>query len=578
MKLIGKTLMLGFLAAATAVACSSEHQATPGSTQSAGNPAPAAIDGIGAVGMALTLPGGEHISKLTYKLTNGINTYPGSYDVTNTVTPSFVIANVAAGTGYQLTLSATTDDGLSTCSFPSVGTANTQNISVLNRTTTTVNVNMQCVVNAGTDAGNILVNASTSNCPVWNSIVANPVNITLDAGLNVNDSGIPGSSAFFPTSGVAVPANILDGQQLVLVGGATAPNPGGLVFTWTTTGGTLSSPNGQLDPNSTDAGSTNQTIFTCPAAGATTTYTVTLTLSDGADAASCDTKFTTATVPVTCTSLGACGGAPFATSAGGACLLGGVAAGNDPAGFPYITNGTTDPGNPGDFCCSGACGDGAIGSLATTFPSGVGGCTAPATNNGSGCCVSLQPCTTVGQTNCVQCQGNDTAPNANETCTPTEALVVAHDILKGKVTAPGPDGTGSKAAATSCYSCLFNGGCLDDTHFSDTGKECEDALAGGTAAQCQAVMTCVFGSDCASSAVNVCYCGTSNLATTCKGNPAAGPINGSCDTQIAAALGFPLTDGTDNTGHLTDTTLAGGKADQIFQCALSNNCTAVCQN
>jgi hypothetical protein len=189
----------------------------------------------------------------------------------------------------------------------------------------------------------------------------------------------------------------------------------------------------------------------------------------------------------------------------------------------------------------------------------------------------LVPCTTVGQTGCVECQGNDMPPNATMTCTPTEAAVVQRDIDRGFAKAAGPDGSGSKAAATSCYSCLFQGGCLDDTFYGDTAKECEDPLAGGTSAQCLATLSCIFGSSCSSTAVNTCYCGTSILATTCKGNPAAGPINGACASEIAAGLGFSTTDGTDVTAHLTDTTLASGKSDQIFQCALSNQCAKCLQ-
>jgi hypothetical protein len=65
MKLIGKTLMFGLLAGATAVACSSGHQAAPGSSQTVGTPTAGSSSGVGEVGMALTLPGGEHISLLS---------------------------------------------------------------------------------------------------------------------------------------------------------------------------------------------------------------------------------------------------------------------------------------------------------------------------------------------------------------------------------------------------------------------------------------------------------------------------------------------------------------------------------
>ena len=87
----------------------------------------------------------------------------------------------------------------------------------------------------------------------------------------------------------------------------------------------------------------------------------------------------------------------------------------------------------------------------------------------------------------------------------------------------------------------------------------------------------VSGSKCAASAVSTCYCGTAGVATACQGNPAPGPINGACDTQIAAGLGFATTDGTDNANNLTNTTLASGRADQIILCAFNNSCTQCLQ-
>jgi hypothetical protein len=139
-------------------------------------------------------------------------------------------------------------------------------------------------------------------------------------------------------------------------------------------------------------------------------------------------------------------------------------------------------------------------------------------------------------------------------CTATEQLFVNHD----------PTG--------ACYKCLITGGCLDDTLFMDVNHECGD-LPAAEQANCVSVVNCILGSSCAKSAVSTCYCGTAGVATACQGNPAPGPINGACASQIAAGLGFPVTDGTDNTKQLTNPALAAGMADQIFQCALSNMCT-----
>jgi hypothetical protein len=175
----------------------------------------------------------------------------------------------------------------------------------------------------------------------------------------------------------------------------------------------------------------------------------------------------------------------------------------------------------------------------------------------------LAPCTTAGQTNCVKCDGN-----ASGLCTPTEATIVQHDIAKGVTTAAGAP------PADSCYECLMNGSCINDTVFGDVGHECEDPLSTfGTATLCEATLGCIFNTACASTSVATCYCGTAGVATACQGNPAPGPINGACASTIAAGLGFATTDGTDNTAKLENVAYASGRADQIFQCGLANSCT-----
>jgi hypothetical protein len=170
---------------------------------------------------------------------------------------------------------------------------------------------------------------------------------------------------------------------------------------------------------------------------------------------------------------------------------------------------------------------------------------------------------------CVECVGN-----LNGLCSKTEAAFVNHDIAKGIATKPGADPVGS------CYDCLWNNGCLDDTVFGDTGYECDDTgLTTGTALECHQVVNCILGSSCAQSDVATCYCGTGDPNTTCWGDPAA-VVNGACHPQIARGNGFTAfayKDGTDNITHIYDTDRAAGRADQIFACALTNACTACLQ-
>jgi hypothetical protein len=318
------------------VACSSaKGPFSGGSGQSSENQ--------GSIGLKLTLSGGEHISQVTYTLANAAHTIPGTYNIGATTNLSFVIGSVPAGSGYGLSLTATTDDNSVTCSFPGPGDAVVNNIAVLDGTTTNVSVNMQCTNNQGRDAGSVMLNAVTSNCPVWNTIVANPENITLDGGQNVNTTGSVGTTAAFGGSS-SVPATIAPGQSLVLVGSATAPDPGNLVFNWSASpsGGALSSFNGTRDPNSTDAGVTDQTIFTCPPAGSGT-YTITLSLTDGPlpPGGGCDSLFTTGTVVVNCQAAPSC---PVGTGCGDGGQVCNVAGSCVPALFSVVVLNSLDGG------------------------------------------------------------------------------------------------------------------------------------------------------------------------------------------------------------------------------------------
>jgi hypothetical protein len=326
------------------------------------------------------------------------------------------------------------------------------------------------------------------------------------------DSGPPAACPGI-TSFTVNPAEQSVGSPVQLGLATTGPTP---VIAWSVTpatGGTFSST------------SSATPTFTCAAGGTTMTLTATVALPDSGVCAG--QAFTTMSAVFTCEGA--------ATDSGVVVVDG---------GSPVVDSGSpvVDTGSP-------------------VVDSGVEAEAGP---------VALHPCTVAGDTTCVQCQFNTTAPKADRTCTPTESAIVANDITRGHSTVPGASG------ANSCYTCLAFNGCLDDTQFNDTTHECEDSLATGTAAQCEATLGCILGSDCASSSISVCYCGTAGLLTTCQGNPAAGPINGACASTIAAGLGFPVTDGTDDTAQLTSTTFASGKADQIFQCALTNDCGA-CQ-
>jgi hypothetical protein len=213
----------------------------------------------------------------------------------------------------------------------------------------------------------------------------------------------------------------------------------------------------------------------------------------------------------------------------------------------------------------------------------------------------LAPCTTAagltaldGGPNCVFCQGN-----ASKICTPTEAQFVQYDIDHNNITQPGPDIDGDAGLTDysnqPCYQCLLAGSCLDDSH-GDTGNECEDTTDAAayapitfsametTATQCEAVITCILGSgvgpkQCDANSVGTCYCGTASNSACASGNfsqPMTAGINGVCAAQIAAGLGLPQGDGADIAPNFNATTTAGGRANQMFTCANSNDCL-LCQ-
>jgi hypothetical protein len=289
LRVVGLILVV-FVAATTLVIGCSSLNSLVGESNRGGAQGP---DSTGTIDGKLTLPGGEHIGVGSYTLANATNSYTGSINITATNVLSFTIGSIAAGTGYTLSLSATTDDGAFTCA------ATAGPITVVNRTTTTVGINLQCTSNQGRDSGSLVVYASASNCPVWNTIVANPTNITPPSGSNVDDAGTAGSTSISPGS-TSVPADIGVNQSLVLVGSATAPDPGQISFLWATTGGSLSSAQGTIDPNSNDAGTTNETTFTCPPTPGQ--ITVTMVVSDGPlpEGGGCDVLFTTGTVTINC--------------------------------------------------------------------------------------------------------------------------------------------------------------------------------------------------------------------------------------------------------------------------------------
>jgi hypothetical protein len=516
--------VLAFVAVGLFAGCSERAPAGSGASGGADASADPAA-GTGTVGATLTLPGGEHVSRVSYTLINAANRYAGLVDVSGSDTVSFVIGGVAAGDGYDLQMTAVSDDGVVTCK----GDAGP--LSVSNRATTAVHVQLFC--EAASDAGSLILGIDTGNCAVWNTIVANP---------KVADYG----------------------GTLTLNAAATAPDPNGITFAWQVISGTGTVGNNVSALSADGAGKTDTATFTCPTTGETDT--IELVVSDGPlpDGGACPATLTTGTVQVNC-------GRPPCSEFNGIPASPNSATGICPTG---MVNTGTARDIDGVFCCTPVACFG-LGGVVATPDSATGSCPAGTANTGTRdaqgnyCCTSASPpppCTQPGQSNCTPC-----AFSTNGVCSATEALFIQHDIAKAGQSDAGADA----GALDTCYRCLVNAGCLDDTAFGDSNNECDEmtgTLNGSSKTTlCLNVVSCILGSSCASPP-SACYCGTAGVSTACQGNPAPGPITGACDTQIAAGLGFPVTDGTDIVKNLTDTTKPAGRADQIFQCAASSGC------
>jgi hypothetical protein len=535
---IGKSLALGLLVGAAAVAACSTHNPGQGgstSTSGAGTVTPSNVDGTGTVGFQYTLPGGEQINTVTYTLTNGTNSYSASVNVADAGTISFVIGGVAAGAGYSIVLSATTVDGKNSCSG-SVGVtldgglAGGPTFSVANRSTTTVNVQLVCYDLANLSQGSVLVNGFTNCCATWDTAIASPSGLLNNAP--------PGNTTTL-SANASGPCASPDGGQLVNC-------------TWTVVG------TGSIGTTTTDGAGNFVATYTC-ATGANGTDTINLDCTDGPlpDGGSCPqwsthySQTVTCGTPPVCPVQGTVTGPATPNTAAGTCP-----AGSAPVGAADIS---------GNFCCETPAAFCGAKPVAAPF-SAAGTCTGGLVNDGTGCCV---PCSPPGgdQTKCnayVAANVNTNHNASGSTCTATE------DVLFQV------DGTGA------CLGCLFNAGCLDDT-LGDSGQECEDTSAFsahmGTEAECLAVVECgmaVPTNTCGVATANApakgsnlnAYCGA-EATSTCT---STGPI-GTCASQETS--GFGGLSPANIVGNFGSRQYASGMANALFSCGHSN-CVAQC--
>jgi hypothetical protein len=248
---------LGMLAATAR--CSSEApteaaQEQPGPAQAVPS-ASRGTNSIGQIDVAFTSTGGAGITAFTWSVTGpgGAATVVESGVVqVNASGPTAFTVGLGTGTGYALSLSATSPDAGTSCS----GTAT---FDVTAGATTYVTIILQCVA-AHTPFGSDAGAAQAPGCAAWTSVAASPSEATV-------------------------------GHSLSLAATATAADPGSIAYFW-------SAPSGTIDaPTSATAN------FTCTAPGQ---VPVTLMLGDrspdGSDVL-CGSPASSTTITVQCDSL-----------------------------------------------------------------------------------------------------------------------------------------------------------------------------------------------------------------------------------------------------------------------------------
>lgn len=206
-----------------------------GSGDEASAPTSGSQESVGKLGLALQLASGAIINSASYTITGPAGfTKTGTIDLSSATKLTATIGGLPAGTGYTITLSATTTNGTTTCG----GSAG---FSVVAHQTASVNVPMACREAART--GSVMVAGQLNLCPTIDGIGTNPAEVQVGGSLAVSATAHDSDAA-----------------------------PAALTYAWTASSGTVSSASAQ-----------NPT-FTCTAVGPAT---LTLKVSDGDPAATC---------------------------------------------------------------------------------------------------------------------------------------------------------------------------------------------------------------------------------------------------------------------------------------------------
>jgi len=231
---------------------------TLGACSQTDNRAPA--DSNGSITLALQA-GNATISSVSYSISGPASfAKTGTIDVSNSTTLAAVIGPLPAGSGFSISLSATSVDGTESC-------AGSAGFTVTAHATTPVSVHLLC--HEGARTGSVLVNGTLNVCPVIDALSTSTAEVLVGGSI-----------------GLTATAHDSD----------SGPSP--LSFHWTSTGGVITDPGAPT------------TRFTCTSPGS---VTITLSASDGDPAATCAD---TSSVTVTCTAVTASTGCALGSGAG----------------------------------------------------------------------------------------------------------------------------------------------------------------------------------------------------------------------------------------------------------------------
>jgi len=220
MRFFGSVGLLSISAACALVSCSAGD---------ANRVPEVASESVGAVGLALTPIAGLTLNAFTYTILGpSAFTRSGTVDISHSTTLSAVVGALPVGSGYTVTVGATSTDGTTTCGGSAA-------FSVTASTTSQVLVHLQC--RQGAKTGSVLVNGVLNACPIIEGIDASPAEVLL---------GSP----------IALSAIVRDLDS--------APTP--IAYQWSASSGNVSN------------GATATPTFTCTAAGP---VTLTLAVTDG---------------------------------------------------------------------------------------------------------------------------------------------------------------------------------------------------------------------------------------------------------------------------------------------------------